>query len=216
MRLLERTLQTVLIAPQKAKTDALGAAVEGFSDERTEVRARVIPSSGGLEDRASGRRRVQSMCLLMPPGAVVAPGDGLHRRGARGLAMRGRSGMERASGRAGGAAGGGRSVIRGAEALARGSERAEKERLYRGAEETVAEAAQAVCAEAAARAPVETGRLRSSIHASAEGLTAVRCNCLMAQRWSWTSRQKRAAVYAAGSRYGAGGAGKRAAGKCRG
>ena len=51
--------------------------MEGFSDERTEVRARVIPSSGGLEDRASGRRRVQSMCLLMPPGAVVAPGDGL-------------------------------------------------------------------------------------------------------------------------------------------
>ena len=42
----------------------------------------------------------------------------------------------------------------------------------------VAEAAQAVCAEAAARAPVETGRLRSSIHASAEGLTAaVRCDC---------------------------------------
>ena len=77
MRLLERTLQTVLIAPQKAKMDALGAAVEGFSDERTEVRARVIPSSGELEDRASGRRRVQSMCLLMPPGAVVAPGDGL-------------------------------------------------------------------------------------------------------------------------------------------
>ena len=44
--------------------------------------------------------------------------------------------------------------------------------------EPVAEAAQAVCAEAAARAPVETGRLRSSIHASAEGLTAaVRCDC---------------------------------------
>ena len=77
MRLLERTLQTVRIAPQKAKTDALGAAVEGFSDERTEVRARVIPSSGGLEDRASGQRRVQCLCLLMPPGAVVAPGDGL-------------------------------------------------------------------------------------------------------------------------------------------
>ena len=75
MRLLERTLQTVLIAPQKAKTDALGAAVEGFSDERTEVRARVIPSSGGLEDRASGRRRVQSMCLLMPPGDGLCIGE---------------------------------------------------------------------------------------------------------------------------------------------
>lgn len=68
-------------------------------------------------------------------------------------------------------------MIRGAEALGARLERM-KERLYRGAEETVAEAAQAVCAEAAARAPVETGRLRSSIHASAEGLTAaVRCNC---------------------------------------
>lgn len=68
-------------------------------------------------------------------------------------------------------------MIRGAEALGARLERM-KERLYRGAEETVAEAAQAVCAEAAARAPVETGRLRSSIHASAEGLTAaVRCDC---------------------------------------
>ena len=69
-------------------------------------------------------------------------------------------------------------MIRGAEALGARLERM-KERLYRGAEETVAEAAQAVCAEAAARAPVETGRLRSSIHASApEGLTAaVRRDC---------------------------------------
>ncbi len=68
-------------------------------------------------------------------------------------------------------------MIRGAEALGARLERM-KERLYRGAEETVAEAAQAVCAEAAARAPVETGRLRSSIHASAEGVTAaVRCGC---------------------------------------
>ena len=68
-------------------------------------------------------------------------------------------------------------MIRGGEALGARLERM-KERLYRGAEETVAEAAQAVCAEAAARAPVETGRLRSSIHASAEGLTAaVRCDC---------------------------------------
>ena len=68
-------------------------------------------------------------------------------------------------------------MIRGAEALGARLERM-KERLYRGAEETVAEAAQAVCAEAAARAPVETGRLRGSIHASAEGLTAaVRCDC---------------------------------------
>ena len=68
-------------------------------------------------------------------------------------------------------------MIRGAEALGARLE-SMKERLYRGAEETVAEAAQAVCAEAAARAPVETGRLRSSIHARAEGLTAaVRCDC---------------------------------------
>ena len=44
-------------------------------------------------------------------------------------------------------------MIRGAEALGARLERM-KERLYRGAEETVAEAAQAVCAEAAARAPV--------------------------------------------------------------
>ena len=77
MRLLERTLQTVLIAPQKAKTDALGAAVERVTVARTALPAMQMASRAGLEDLATGRRRVQSMCLLMPPGAVVAPGDGL-------------------------------------------------------------------------------------------------------------------------------------------
>lgn len=96
-------------------------------------------------------------------------------------------------------------MIRGAEALGALLERM-KERLYRGAEETVAEAAQAVCAEAAARAPVETGRLRSSIHASAEGLTAVvRCDCPYGAAVELGDESvKRAAVYAAGGGYGAG------------
>lgn len=68
-------------------------------------------------------------------------------------------------------------MIRGAEALGTRLGKIDAA-LRQAAEETVAESAKAVCEGAAARAPVETGRLRSSICASAAGLeAAVRSDC---------------------------------------
>jgi len=77
MRLLERTLQWIEIAPRKVTTDALGGVSEGFSDVRSAARASVIPSTGGLMDRAAGVERVQTMCLLMPLDARIETGDGV-------------------------------------------------------------------------------------------------------------------------------------------
>lgn len=77
MRLLERTLKWVKIAPRAVSTDALGGRIEGFSEDRAAVRASVIPSTGGMENRETGAREVQTMCLLMPLDASVAVGDGV-------------------------------------------------------------------------------------------------------------------------------------------
>ena len=77
MRLLERTMKTVRIAPRRVTQDALGGQVEGFSAETSAVRASVIPSAGGLESRETGLRQVRTMCLLMPLDARVNPGDGV-------------------------------------------------------------------------------------------------------------------------------------------
>lgn len=77
MRLLERTLRTVRIAPRTVVRDALGGVAEGFSSETKEVRASVIPSTGGLENRETGMREVKTMCLLMPVDAGVDVGDGV-------------------------------------------------------------------------------------------------------------------------------------------
>ena len=77
MRLLERTLKVVEIAPRAVVEDVLGGGVEGFSPERVAVRASVIPLGGSLEEFASGVRAVKNMCLLMPADAPVAVGDGI-------------------------------------------------------------------------------------------------------------------------------------------
>jgi len=77
MRLLERTLKVVEIAPRMVVEDALGGGVEGFSPDRVSVRASVIPLGGTLEEFASGVRTAKSMCLLMPLDAPVAVGDGV-------------------------------------------------------------------------------------------------------------------------------------------
>lgn len=77
MRLLERTLKRIHIAPHAVMTDALGGAAEGFSAVRRPVRSSVIPSTGGLVDRAAGVERVQTMCLLMPLDAGIEVGDGV-------------------------------------------------------------------------------------------------------------------------------------------
>lgn len=77
MRLFERTLKWVDIAPRAVFVDRLGGAVEGFSAAHKAVRASVIPSSGGLENRQSGVQEVQTMCLLLPLDAEIMPGDGV-------------------------------------------------------------------------------------------------------------------------------------------
>ena len=77
MRLLERTLKVVEIAPRAVAEDALGGVAEGFSENRVSVRASVIPLGGSLEEFAAGVRAVKSMCLLMPFDAPVAVGDGV-------------------------------------------------------------------------------------------------------------------------------------------
>lgn len=77
MRLLERTLKRIEIAPRCVETDALGGAAEAFSGERYSVRASVIPSTGKLVSRAAGVEQTQSMCLLMPREVQVEAGDGI-------------------------------------------------------------------------------------------------------------------------------------------
>ena len=77
MRLLERTLKWIDIAPRSVAKDGMGGGVEDFSDERFAVRASVIPSTGGMRDRAAGIERVQTMCLLMPKDVRIDVGDGV-------------------------------------------------------------------------------------------------------------------------------------------
>lgn len=77
MRLLERTMKRFEIAPRETVTDALGGVAEGFSAVRRSVRGSVIPSTGGLMDRAAGVERVQTMCLLMPLDVQLQVGDGV-------------------------------------------------------------------------------------------------------------------------------------------
>lgn len=77
MRLLERMLQRIEIAPRQTVTDSLGGVTESFSADRRSVRASVIPSTGGVMDREAGVVRVQTMCLLMPADTRIDAGDGV-------------------------------------------------------------------------------------------------------------------------------------------
>lgn len=77
MRLLERTLKNIEIAPRRVEIGGLGGAAEGFSEERMRVRGSVIPSTGKLVSREMGVLQTRSMCLLMPPDAKISVGDGV-------------------------------------------------------------------------------------------------------------------------------------------
>lgn len=77
MRLLERTLKWVGIAPRAEVRDDLGAALEAFSPNVTRVRASVIPSLCTLDTLEEGLRRAGDVSLLLPADAVIQPGDGL-------------------------------------------------------------------------------------------------------------------------------------------
>lgn len=69
-------MRVVGVAPRKTKVDSLEGVTEMFEEMRS-VRASVLPSSGGMENRELGVQQVQTMCLLMPKDAVVNPGDGV-------------------------------------------------------------------------------------------------------------------------------------------
>jgi len=77
MRLFERTLKWIEIAPRSVAADGLGGMVEGFSAARRSVRGSVIPSTGGMVSRESGAAQVGTMCLLLPKDADIAVGDGV-------------------------------------------------------------------------------------------------------------------------------------------
>ena len=77
MRLLERTLKTVHIAPREILTDALGGRTEAFSSVTAPVRASIIPCDGALECRESGLREAERLRLLMPLDAQIRAGDGV-------------------------------------------------------------------------------------------------------------------------------------------
>ncbi len=73
MRLLERKLRTVQIAKRQA--DSNGA--EGFSEEKTKVRARIVPVACGLESRKEGLLNAQTICMLLPADCEICAGDGV-------------------------------------------------------------------------------------------------------------------------------------------
>ena len=77
MRLKESTLVTAYLTPRIAVSGELGGMAEGFSDQRTALRASLLPDGGGLavEDRgAVNRAKVR---LLVPADAPARCGDGV-------------------------------------------------------------------------------------------------------------------------------------------
>ena len=77
MRLLERTLSRVYIAPGRTETDALGGVRRVFSQERQSVRASMIPAEGALEKLEFGLIPQKRCLALMPRDARIDVGDGV-------------------------------------------------------------------------------------------------------------------------------------------
>ena len=77
MRLLERTLKTLFIAPGLTRTDGMGGVERFFSAERPSVRASLIPTEGALERCEPGLVARRKCLMLAPKDAEIAPGDGV-------------------------------------------------------------------------------------------------------------------------------------------
>ena len=77
MRLLERTLKWIEIAPREVQMDGIGGVAEEFSAQGAQVRGSVIPSTGGVISRQLGVEQTQTMCLLLPADAKISVGDGV-------------------------------------------------------------------------------------------------------------------------------------------
>ena len=81
MRLIERALEQVFIAPRIEKTGSLGGRAEAFSSEETAVRASILPGGGELSAREKGLSTGEVLQLLVPADTQVKCGDGVRMRG---------------------------------------------------------------------------------------------------------------------------------------
>lgn len=77
MRLAERTLLAVRLAPRAPRQGALGGMAEGFSDETVRLRASRIPESSALETTERGMKSKEKLRLLVPGDARASAGDGV-------------------------------------------------------------------------------------------------------------------------------------------
>lgn len=77
MRLKERELRTLFIAPSIEIADGLGGVRRGFSMDRNPVRCAMIPQSNPLESLESGLRSGEKYLMLLPKDGEIAPGDGV-------------------------------------------------------------------------------------------------------------------------------------------
>ena len=89
MRLVERSLCPVEIAPHTEQRDALGGVRLGFSAVRIPARGSLQPatntlnhSANSLNFEAQGMRTAQSMRMLLPRDVPIEPGDGVCTDGA--------------------------------------------------------------------------------------------------------------------------------------
>ena len=89
MRLYERTLTELLIAPHAEQKDALGGVRLSFSARRIPVRGSLQPDANTLNHAASSLnfeghdlRAAQTLRALLPRDAQIAPGDGVCTDGA--------------------------------------------------------------------------------------------------------------------------------------
>jgi len=80
MRLKERELRTLFIAPSVQIRDGLGGICRGFSQDRNPVRCAMIPQSNPLEDLESGLRTGEKYLMLLPKDGEIVPGDGVCER----------------------------------------------------------------------------------------------------------------------------------------
>lgn len=75
MRLKERTLTEIEIAPRLHTQGALGGQSEAFSATRTTVRASVLPDGGSTQQKEKGLLDRERLRLLVPADTTVAAGD---------------------------------------------------------------------------------------------------------------------------------------------
>ena len=77
MRLAERTLVLVYLAPRMQISGELGGISEGFSDERLPVRASILPEESKLSPEEKGAKHREGLRLLVPVHAAAKVGDGV-------------------------------------------------------------------------------------------------------------------------------------------